>query len=401
MTFLLSSDNVLHYLVERGLCCSEECFSAQVVAKEYKNFNLLVSLNEGRHFLVKQERPNAEGKSRNDLWFEWRMHEFLHAFAELGDLHPHVSEVIHFDPEYSIAVLKYFNQYSDLAHFYAAAPVDAPITRFPVKVAGALGTVLAKIHQRTFQNLTYQNFLAHSKSSGASVRIPRFLRGLERVGPGLFSHIQADGIDFWRLYQRFDSLHQAMVDATVAFKPCCLTHNDLRLWNILVNLDWNTLSAQQALITPSIKLIDWEFYAWGDPAYDLGMLFSGYLKLWLRSLVLSKAIPLEAALRLATTPLEWLQPSLLTLIQAYLAEFPEILTHFPDFVSRVMQFTGLVLLKRIQGKLEQFNPFDNSSIATLQVAKTLLCHPEQSVVSVLGTSVTELMATTPLPIAVR
>jgi hypothetical protein len=398
MAFLLSSENVIRYLLEQGLCHAEECLSAQVVAKEYKNFNLLVSLDENQHFLVKQERQNAEGKSRNELWFEWRMHEFLQTFAELSDLSSQASKVIHFDPERSIIVLQYFSQYSDLAHFYADAPVD----QFPVEIAGALGTLVARIHRRTFQNLAYQNFLAHGTSStGGNVRTPRFLRGLERVGPGLFSHIQADGIDFWRLYQRFDSLHEAMVEATAAFKPCCLTHNDLRLWNILVNLNWNALVTQQSLSTPIIKLIDWEFYAWGDPAYDLGMLFSGYLKLWLRSLILSKTIPLEAALHLATTPLEYLQPSLLTLIQAYLAEFPEILTHRPDFIPRVMQFTGLVLLKRIQGKLEQFNPFDNSSIGTLQVAKTLLCQPEQSVTSVLGTSVSELMAAASMPISVR
>jgi hypothetical protein len=398
MAFSLSSENVIPYLLEQGLCHSEDCLSPQIFAKEFKNFNLLVSLNEDQHFLVKQERQAAQEKSRSKLCFEWRMHEFLKAFAELSDLYPHASKVIHFDPERSIIVIQYAHQYSDLAHFYANIPVEP----FPVEIAGALGTVLAKIHQRTFQNLTYQNFLAYDTSSTqAGVHTPRFLRGLERVGPGLFSRIQADGIDFWRLYQRFDSLHQAMVEVTAAFKPCCLTHNDLRLWNVLVHLNWNGLTAQQMPSEPVIKLIDWEFYAWGDPAYDLGMLVSSYLKLWLRSLILSKAIPLEAALRLATTPLERLQPSLLALIQSYLAEFPEILTHRPDFIPRVMQFTGLVLLKRIQSKLERFSPFDNRSIGTLQVAKTLLCNPEQSVASILGTSFSELTTASFVPISVR
>jgi hypothetical protein len=64
----------------------------------------------------------------------------------------------------------------------------------------------------------------------------------------------------------------------------------------------------------------------------------------------------------------------------------------------VMQFTGLVLIKRIQVKLEQLDSFDNTSICTLQVAKALLCNPKQSMLNVLGTAGAELMANQPIPV---
>jgi hypothetical protein len=140
-----------------------------------------------------------------------------------------------------------------------------------------------------------------------------------------------------------------------------------------------------------VRIIDWEFLSWGDPAYDLGMVVSGYLKIWLRSLVVSSAIDIQMALRLATTPLETLQPSMVAILKSYLAYFPEILERHPNFLSRVMQFTGLLLIKRIQVKLGQLEPFDNTSICTLQVAKALLCNPEQSILNVLGAAGVELM----------
>jgi hypothetical protein len=44
------------------------------------------------------------------------------------------------------------------------------------------------------------------------------------------------------------------------------------------------------------------------------------------------------------------------------------------------------LVKKIQSRLERLSPFDNTSICTLQVAKMLLCSPEQSLSQVFGTS---------------
>jgi Phosphotransferase enzyme family len=386
MAFLLSSENVFDYLVQHGLCPLEDRPVAQITAKEYKNFNLLVNLGNQRSLLVKQERHDAKGNNRNELWDEWHINEFVRHFPELHYLCSLISEVVHFDRDNSIIVLNYFENYSDFGHFYA----DRQNQHFPTEVATSLGTTLATIHKATLDCQRYKDFLTQSATSTPSpkTRTPNFLRGLERVRPGLFGRISTDGLEFWRLYQRYSSLHQAMVEISESFDPCCLTHNDLALWNVLLNLNWDTQGLETS--EPSVKLIDWEFFGWGDPAYDLGMVLSGYLRIWLHSLVVSNAIDIQIALRLATTPLNALQPSMVAMLKSYLTYFPEILERHPNFLSRVMQFAGLVMVKRIQGRLEQLSAFDNTSICTLQVAKALLCNPEQSILNVLGTTSAEL-----------
>jgi Phosphotransferase enzyme family len=389
MTFLLNSENVFDYLVKNKLCSLEDRSEFKATAKEYKNFNLLVYLGNNRSLLVKQERPNAQQNNRNALWYEWRIHEFIRYFSELKKLNALISEVIHFDQEHFIIVLNYFENYSDFNHFYG----DQQNQFFPTAIAASLGTTIATLHKSTLDSQSYQDFLTQSAIPGepAKVKIPRFLRGLERVSPSVFSSISTDGLEFWKLYQRYESLHQAVVNISETYDPCCLTHNDLGLRNILLNLDWEVLTPDQQNATPIVRIIDWEFLSWGDPAYDLGMVVSGYLKIWLRSLVVSSAIDIQMALRLATTPLETLQPSMVAILKSYLAYFPEILERHPNFLSRVMQFTGLLLIKRIQVKLGQLEPFDNTSICTLQVAKALLCNPEQSILNVLGAAGVELM----------
>jgi Phosphotransferase enzyme family len=391
MVFLLSSKNVFDYLLEKQLCQPEDRSLVQITVKEYKNFNLLVSFGADCHFLVKQERHDTEGKSRKQLWHEWQISEFWKTFPELHPILSLIPEIVYFDPDCSIVVLKYFADYCDLDQFYS----DLDDRIFPVAIAASLGKTLATIHQSTFESQTYQAFLSESI---AKPRSPRFLQGLERVGPGVFSRISTEGLDFWRLYQRYDSLHQAMVEVCQTFAPCCLTHNDVRPWNILLNLDWEKLANESEAPAPLIRLIDWEFCGWGDPACDLGMTLASYLQIWLRSLTISNAIAVETALRLAATPLELLQPSMVALIKAYFVQFPAILERRPNFFNRVMQFTGLILIKRIQGRLEHQGSFDNASICTMQVAKSLLCAPEKSVLNLFGITASELTMGCPVSI---
>jgi Phosphotransferase enzyme family len=392
MAFLLSSENVFDYLVEHKFCAPEERSVAQVTAKEFKNFNLLVNLGNGRSLLVKQERHDAKGNHRNELWDEWHINEFVRHFPELHYLRSLISEVVHFDRDNSIIVLNYFENYSDFGNFYS----EHQNQHFPTEIAACLGTTLATIHKATLDCQRYKDFLTQSATSTPSqkTRTPNFLRGLERVRPGLFGRISTDGLEFWRLYQRYSSLHQAMVEISESFDPCCLTHNDLALWNVLLDLNWETQGGDAS--AQIVRLIDWEFFGWGDPAYDLGMVLSSYLRIWLRSLVVSDAIDIQIALRLATTPLNTLQPSMVAMLRSYLTYFPEILERHPNFLNRVMQFAGLVMVKRMQGKLEQLSAFNNTSICMLQVAKALLCSPEQSIVNVLGITSAELMPNQPI-----
>jgi hypothetical protein len=164
-----------------------------------------------------------------------------------------------------------------------------------------------------------------------------------------------------------------------------LTHNDLKLNNILVHSRWEQLD------NCLVRLIDWEACSWGDPAFDLGTLVASYLGIWLSSLVVDPTIELEESLRLAVTPLEVLQPSILALIRSYLNAFPMILEYRPDFILRVIQFAGLALIHQIQETINCRKYFDNADICMLQVAKNLLTMPEQAVLTVFGISESEIV----------
>ena len=388
MILVLSSKNVFEYLLQRKLCTQLDKDLNQIDLKVAKNFNLLLSLQDGRKLLVKQERRDQEGRTAGEFLNEWRTQFLLQHSLELSCIRPLLSEVLHFDAEHSVIVFNYLNDYCDLAEFCTKKNV------FPSAIAASIGTTLSTIHRTTFNNQEYQDFFAQNSEDVPIDQAPKLTRGLERITPEIFGLVPTDGLKFFALYQRYDSLGGAIAELTTAFEPCCLTHNDLKLNNILLHNDWEQALSSAALPGNSIiRLIDWERGAWGDPAFDLGMLLASYLQIWLNSLVVSKSIAVEESLRLAMTPLEQIQPSMAALIQSYFKNFPEIVERRPDFLERVVQFSGLALIQQIQATLQYQKSFGNTGICMLQVAKTLLCHPEQSIPTVFGMTEPELTQT--------
>ncbi len=379
MTFLLNSHNVFDYLAAHGLCNPSEQALSKVEPLEAKNFNLLLTFSDGHKLLVKQERHNQEGKAAGEFFSEWRVQEFLQQFPELGNLRSWIPEVLHFDGENSIIVFRYLDEYRDLMDFYAKE------NTYLTKVAAAIGTLLGTIHLHTFNRRDYQDFFCTETDNLTTDQVHLLIRGLERIGPEIFGLVPGDGLKFFVLYQRYDSLGQAIAQLGNAFTPCCVTHNDLKLNNILLHKDWEHKS------TSIVRLIDWERCSWGDPAFDLGTLIASYLQIWLSSLVISKPLSIEESLRLAMTPLEKLQPSIAALTKAYFDTFPGILERRPDFLRRVMQFAGFALIQQIQAMIEYQKSFGNMGIAMLQVAKMLLCRPEQSMPTIFGTAIAELI----------
>ncbi len=381
MAFSLSSQNIFDYLIKHGLCTPEEQAHTQIEPKSAKNFNLLLNFPNARKLLVKQEPLNPEGKGAGEFLQEWQIQEFVQKFPELSQSRNWISEGVHFNPDDSIIIFNYLDNYQDVMAFYGKENI------FPTEIASSIGTIIASIHRLTFNHQDYQDFFSSSLENQASSLVHHLVKKLGRISPEIFGSVPADGLKFFSLYQRYDSLGEAIAELGNSLKPSCLTHNDLKLNNILLGDDW-----EQGIGNSTIRLIDWERCSWGDPAFDLGTLIGSYLHIWLASMITSKTMSIDESLRMATTPLEIIQPSIAALAIAYLNHFPEILKHRPDFLQRVVQFAGWNLIIAIQSTLQYQKSFGNTGICMLQVAKSLLCRPEASIPTIFGMQASELRA---------
>ncbi len=396
MVVRLNSASIQEYLVDQGLCDSTDVVE-DIQQLLGKNLNLVVRLSkrDGQassvsHWLIKQGPIGRSEQPKQDFEEEWRIHRLLASHPQLLPLQALLPEGIKFDAANAIQIFRYLEPYGDLGDFYDDAQQFS--TRIPV----ALGSALATLHEATFQRKDYRHEL-DPESSGLSAEeaeAPAFRGELENLTPEIFQQISMDGLKFFKLYNRSEELSQAIAQLEHDYEPSCLIHHDLKFRNILLHNDWRrwqppSLPAPaQALGLPEaqgiVRLIDWEQWAWGDPAFDVGALVAEYLRLWLKSLVLSRDIDLAVALQLAAVPLDTLQPSLSALLQSYLAQFPRILAVYPAFPTRVLRFAGLGLIGAIQDRLHYRESFGNLEVSMLQVAKSLLCNPEAAMITVFG-----------------
>jgi hypothetical protein len=295
--------------------------------------------------------------------------------AKIKDFLP---EILHFDPENSILVVKFLADHNDLSAYYEVERKFDPI------VARAIGKLLGTLHGRTFEREEYYQFLGSKATEENSNSAIGIINRLSRIGPGVFAMMPRECLQFFKLYQRFPSLPQAIEELGQSIQNSCLIHNDLKLNNFLLHQEWKHPESK------IIRLIDWERVTWGDPAFDLGCIVGSYLELWLEGLVISNSLSINESLQLATTPLELLQPSLFALIAAYLQEFPAILAARSDYLDRVVQFAGLSLVQRIEIIIEDDRIFGNQGIIMLQVAKQLLCSPQAAMTTIFGSEAARL-----------
>ena len=383
MVLILSSENVVDFLKEHKICSPDFQSAVPPIRTEGTNFNLIVKSIDSPHFLVKQNRLNSQGNTSGSLSVEWVVQKLVNNFSNLAAIQPLISQVVFLDWANQILVSIFYDNHLPLNSFYQTRQSFEP------KIARVLGVNIAKVHRATYQQQQQREFLGRYLSLNDEDKRPNFIKRLQNLNPSLFGKICPDGLDFYRLYQRFPSLDGAVSELYEHIQPSCLIHNDLTIDNFIIDTQINFDS--DSVDESKIKIIDWERIDWGDPAVDLGMVVAEYIGgIWLGSLVSDRNIDINTMLRLATVPLETLVPSLKALMQGYLTQFPEIINHRSDFISRVVQFAGIGILDRLSYYVEHHYPFHNNSLFKLQVAKNLLCSPQQQIETIFGATEAQL-----------
>jgi 5-methylthioribose kinase len=380
MAIVLNTDNVFEYLAALDYCNAADRQTSQITIISAKNFNLAIAFADGKNLLVKQELYNYAGQTLGEFFAAWRIQRLVREFPTFGDrIKEFIPELLHFDPDNSILIVNFLTDHRDLYGYYSQE------NQFLIEIARSIGQLLGVIHSQTFENSAYQQFLTDRSAGVAAFNGIKIIERLSRVTPQVFRQLPEECLQFYKLYQRFPSLAQAIADLGNSFQPSCLVHNDLKINNILLALDWEQPGSKL------IRLIDWERANWGDPAFDLGCILGSYLEIWLDGLIISAALSINESLQLATTPLELIQPSLFVLVQSYLASFPEILIARSDYLDRAIQFAGLSLIIRLETMVEDERMFGNRGIMILQVAKQLLCAPQAAMNTLFGSNYTQLI----------
>ncbi len=364
---VLDDRSIFQYLVREKILLEEERSQYRVLPLDGKNFSLAVRSDQAKSLIVKQ----ASISDQNAVPFlgEYLLTQLVQKFDRLQPLQASTVMLQHYDIDNKIIVAPFLADYQDLDDYYHTHP------QFMPAIAEQVGQTLAQFHRLTYEQTGYRDFLAAADADLVDPAIPSHWDLLPPIVPEDLGQMRQDAFQFFRLYQQDCALLQAIAQLESHWQACCLTHQDLRLNNWLIPRAIDPLSSSR---DQPVRLIDWESLQWGDPIADLGNLCAEYLACWLESLNPQPGLPLALVLQQAIIPLETIQPSLQTLLHTYVAEFPVIKTLYQSWRNVLMQFIGRALLTKIQVQLEYYEPFDRQQRIILQIAKQLLCQPENA-----------------------
>jgi Phosphotransferase enzyme family len=371
----LTAQNVVSYLVDQKLYRGTDADGAKVTSLFGKNFNLRVQFADGADWLVKQEAMGQDGCAQAFV-AEWAVQCLARSRSELAELRSLLPVVEQYDVANAILVSRFLTGYGDLADYYDRVETPDP------KVAQAVGRSLGRLHQLTFNQTAYRDFLLTIDDKiNVAETAPPSLGAMPRLTPAIFGQVRSDALGFFRWLQAHPEVTAAMAGLGDRWRARCLVHQDLKLDNWL----WDEA-------TGDLRLIDWEQMDWGDPLTDLADVLAGYLDCWLESCDWSRGESLAVCLPTAALPLAVLQPSLQGLMRQYFQAFPQVAAHDPDWVVQTLRITGRKLIDRVECTIQYHLPMGPQSAATLQLAQRLLGHPAAACGSIFGVDLAQELA---------
>ncbi len=198
--------------------------------------------------------------------------------------------------------------------------------------------------------------------------------GLPAIQPWIFSasrphfsllyNSSAAAIQCLKLIQHYVAL-PLLEPVAALWRAECLIHGDARPDN------WLVVPARP----PRLCLVDWELASFGDPAWDVSAVFSGFLTTWALSIPATLEIDPELLLPLARFPLERLQPGL----SAFWLGYAD-----PAVLPRASSYTALRLFQTAYELCQGQPHLSPNVIGLLQLGLNILERPGDAMVHLLG-----------------
>jgi aminoglycoside phosphotransferase (APT) family kinase protein len=233
---VLEQSDIAHYLLSLGVVkprsVVDEGFTVVDVSR--KNCVFIATTRAGPTFVVKQAPSNGGSGLSHEA-------AILRLLAGSPEVAEHVPAVVHEEPDGACLVLRTPGGGRDWTHHHG---------RFPRIPARILGRVLAGVHRQAVD-------VPRGAGPIWGLLLPEpphdLVLDLSAGAQDVVARIQANGA----VCARLDALREA--DAGGA-----LVHGDLRWDNCLA------LPAPAARRRTRVVLVDWEFAARADPAFDVG-----------------------------------------------------------------------------------------------------------------------------------
>jgi len=329
----LTEANVLHYLLSKRFAAAEDVVSGNFLVRglSRRNHNFRVT-SGAREYLVKQVRKwDAEGRASLEreaaVYWQARTNPSL---APVSDLAPRSHA---WDPSNAVLILEYLPEHTEL--------YDLP-DRFAPQLALLAGQSMGAFH-RAMESEEHRAWFPAELPSQLSMHETKEEDLADESGGRR---------EFVRAVRKYADFGQALDQLRSQWREETVIQGDWKLDNCLISPSRDRL-----------RVVDWEFAGWGDPAWDLATLLQSYWNFWV--------------LWPARYRLEEIQPAL----RAALAGYGR-----PDVAQRAVRFAGARMLQTAFERLDKAEQMTPGAVRLMQASLNILTRPEWAAELLLGMS---------------
>lgn len=364
---LLTSTNIVQYLLERGLVSAQQIVDGDymVVEAPRRNRNFKI-MNRQRHGLFLKQVARWDEPSLATLRVEAHCYRLTNEHQDFAALRNLVPKFHGYDERRAVLVTELLAGGESLAEYYHRHHA------FPLAVATQLGQAFGQYHclVRTFQ-------------SDAAVpifpkRVPWVL-SFHTMSPEYLQNVSTGNYQLLEILKRYPDFGRILDKLASEWKFESLIHGDIK-WDNCVLVP----TSPQAV---TLKLVDWELADWGDPSWDVAAIFSAFIVFWIQSIPLTPGTPIETAMTQAQFPIEQMQPAIDAFWKAYCETMQLDSVTARDVLRRAVLYCGARTVQTAYEYVQSSPQLSQLSFLILQASLNILTKPEEATQELLGLTI--------------
>jgi Phosphotransferase enzyme family len=354
---MLTAERITAYLVDRGWLSGESIVDDGVVVIDAsrRNLNLAVTCNGGRSFFCKQGKRFGRFSSAR---YESEFYERLASKENGSNVRRHIPEKHFYDESQDILGLEYIKSATSLREYHVGAG-----RKFPVWIGKELGSVLAAIHGLDCRDAP------ESRPPALFLHTPDLQ---------IYRDSSAASLHLIRIIQHYEEFAAKLTFLREEWVATSLIHGDLKWDNCLI------VPPGEARKKRSLRIVDWETHAFGDPLWDVGTIIGECLRHWLNSIPITNDAPSEDLLDLAGFSLPEMQPGLQAFWNTYSTERSLLGEARWAGLIKAMKYAGAILVQFAFEQVQSAPALNTNVICFLQLSLNVLEQPLEAIAHLLG-----------------
>lgn len=363
---VLDARNIVHYLLGRGLITRESVVVGDFVAIELlrRNRNFKIRRTQAPGLFVKQVRSETPDMIAT-LEREARCYDLARSHAGFAAVASLMPAFLHYDDRNHVLILELLSRNENLRQHRRR------LRRFTEEVGEQLGFALGRCHAAITDRHDTRPELATFPRRAPWILSFHSLR-FDRGSPGgAIAQLHS-------LLRRYPDLVARLDELRTLWRNDCLIHGDVRWDNCLMSTGDDGDGA------PNLKLVDWELADFGDPCWDIGTVFHGYLASWVSSMPDSRVAPSSVLVERAECRLEDIQPSIGAFWRGYTAAGGLVARSARDFLDRSIRYCAACMVQTAYELSVDQPQLPAFGIRLLQLSDNILANPEDAAAQLLA-----------------